>query len=174
MQAHQRVNWTPALNELVARLWSEGHSALEISREIPNATKNCIVGKISRLVLPPRVRTAAGRKPKPKPAPVKRRAQRSWVPVKKPPTEPMPVLKRTPPMPLPTEGLLLFTDPRRLDQCAAPMWPDDQRWAGNAVLLARVCGHPTDGGSPYCEAHRRLFYHKPDPARRQNYEKEAA
>jgi GcrA cell cycle regulator len=56
--------WTQELIDNLARLWSEGHSTSEIGRRL-GLTKNAVVGKAHRLLLPPR--------PSPLKGPLKRR-----------------------------------------------------------------------------------------------------
>lgn len=61
---------------------------------------------------------------------------------------------------------------RRPCQCAAPAWPD--RLSRHEVAaLARggglmCCGAPVAPDSAYCEAHRRRFFHEPDPRLRRD------
>ena len=96
--------WTEERVELLKKLWSDGLSASQIAAELGNVTRNAVIGKVHRLGLSGRAKSAA------QPA-----APRNNAPRKAParsPSHPMVA-------PAPTRGAIVF-DAVRFEYPAAP------------------------------------------------------
>lgn len=52
------MNWTDERVELLRKLWSEGLSASQIAAQLGSVTRNAVIGKVHRLKLSSRGRTA--------------------------------------------------------------------------------------------------------------------
>lgn len=69
---HAHGVWTPELVEKLKQLWLAGHSCSQIAAQLGHCISRCaVIGKVSRLGLPPRVTTMRARRtytapPKPK------------------------------------------------------------------------------------------------------------
>ncbi len=68
------MSWTDERVELLKKLWTEGHSASQIAKELGGVTRNAVIGKVHRLGLsnrngPETEPEAAPAKPEPAPAP---------------------------------------------------------------------------------------------------------
>lgn len=53
------MNWTEERVELLKKLWAEGLSASQIANQLGGVTRNAVIGKVHRLKLSGRGRTAA-------------------------------------------------------------------------------------------------------------------
>lgn len=53
------MNWTDERVELLSKLWAEGLSASQIAAQLGGVTRNAVIGKVHRLKLSSRGRTAA-------------------------------------------------------------------------------------------------------------------
>lgn len=59
------MEWTAETIEALRRLWSDGHSASQIAKELGGISRNAVIGKAHRLKLPPR------------PSPIKRNPEKA-------------------------------------------------------------------------------------------------
>lgn len=135
-------DWTGNELDTIRRLWAEGLSIAKIADRLPGRTKNAVVGKIHRLVLPSRPspirrQAPAATPPAPagaRPAPLPRAAATLPPPPAAPPPSP-------PPAPLP---------PPRLStrKCCWPI--GEPRQPG-----FRICEAPVEIGArlAYCPEH---------------------
>jgi GcrA cell cycle regulator len=64
------MSWTDERVELLRKLWSDGLSASQVAAELgPGITRNAVIGKIHRLGLAERAKTASAPRPRPAKAP---------------------------------------------------------------------------------------------------------
>jgi GcrA cell cycle regulator len=150
------LEWPDETVAVLRQLWAEGHSTAEIGRRLQRS-KNAVVGKAHRLDLPGRespIRRKGGdqtpRPPRHRPVP----KLADMMPVAStPPTPPARPLaprattdRQTPATPATN---------RRTHSCC---WPLGE--PGRPGF--RFCDAPAVPGRPYCDAHARLAYAKPD------------
>lgn len=140
--------WTDEVISTLRRLWDEGHATAEIGRRL-GVTKNAVVGKAHRLVLPPR------------PSPIRRGEQTA----RNPPSRPK-VVPSLPPLPSVSVQVALAAPPAPLLTPAVTprrgpaqpcCWPLGE--PGRPGF--RFCNAAADGGKPYCAEHRALAYVRP-------------
>ncbi|MTI18765.1 GcrA cell cycle regulator [Rhodobacteraceae bacterium RKSG542] len=58
------MSWTTERVELLTKLWAEGLSASQIAAELGNVTRNAVIGKVHRLGLSGRTKSAPAAKPR--------------------------------------------------------------------------------------------------------------
>lgn len=159
--------WTEERVEQLKKLWSDGLSASQIAAELGNVTRNAVIGKVHRLGLSGRTKSAA------QPA-----APRNSTPRKAParsPSHPMAA-------PAPTRGAHAlapeFLPEAELQVEVAPVLSEDVvipfservtimdlreymcRWPmGDPTTPEfRFCGARSQTGLPYCSHHARIAY----------------
>ncbi len=159
--------WTDERVEQLKKLWSDGLSASQIAAELGNVTRNAVIGKVHRLGLSGRAKSAA------QPA-----APRNSAPRKAParsPSHPMAA-------PAPTRGAHAlapdFTPDAETEAEAAPVLSEDVvipfservtimdlreymcRWPMGDPTSPdfRFCGARSQTGLPYCSPHARIAY----------------
>src|SRR3954471_22560081 len=74
------MGWTDERVELLKKLWAEGLSASQIATELGGITRNAVVGKVHRLGLSGRAKSAPTAKPRPRNA----RAHSSMIRITRP------------------------------------------------------------------------------------------
>ncbi|MEM9211782.1 MAG: GcrA family cell cycle regulator [Pseudomonadota bacterium] len=171
------MSWTDERVEILKKMWGEGKSASQIAKELGGITRNAVIGKVHRLGLSNR---AAPKKA----APAREKAKpeaKAAAPKKPEPPRPLHVANATsipPRRPIITAGQPLPPQPSAneisetaLANAAAVVksskrlslmeltektckWPvgdpaTDDFW---------FCGHPTEPGKPYCEAHNAVAF----------------
>ena len=146
------MDWTEDVIERLKALWQEGHSTAEIGRRM-GVSKNAVVGKAHRLVLPARPspirRTSPGEALKA--APVRRVTGATLLP--------MPTIQDEPPRavlrPKPAPALHAVARPGRgrLVECCWPIGEPGTR-------SFRFCDAESLPGKPYCASHVSLAYVK--------------
>lgn len=57
------MGWTDERVEMLRRLWSEGHSASQIAEKLGGVSRNAVIGKVHRLKLESRAKSAPEEKP---------------------------------------------------------------------------------------------------------------
>ncbi len=172
------MSWNDERVEALKTMWAEGKSASQIAKELGGVTRNAVIGKVHRLGLSnrtttakpaekdgkPKVTTAA----KPKPAPQPEAAKKPEPAVESRQVAPAPIRKAIVPagQPLPPQPSQSEISAEALANLAAfertamklnlmqltertCKWPigdpaSEEFW---------FCGHPTQSGKPYCEAH---------------------
>lgn len=157
--------WTEDRVEMLKKLWSEGHSASQIAKELGGVTRNAVIGKVHRLGLsgratpsrpvkrPPRLA-----RPKPRVLPdgtVKAPASRPVTPgAAKLERSEKELIEKLPPLELPggeTASVLNLS----ASMCKWPIGdPADPNFA--------FCGRKSDCG-PYCAEHAKIAF---QPARK--------
>lgn len=135
----------PALDARLLPLWDLGHTASEISRTMTmefgmDVSRNAVLGRVHRLMLPPR--KVEERKPK---------ATTPRVYVPKPAKRAVPKIEPLEMNPTPFE----FAANR---QCRYPLWDDSQS-------TGDICGGKTGAGESYCDFHRSRVF-APTPKKR--------
>ncbi|WP_449257075.1 GcrA family cell cycle regulator [Bosea sp. (in: a-proteobacteria)] len=161
--------WTEERVELLKKLWSDGLSASQIAAELGNVTRNAVIGKVHRLGLSGRAKSAA--------APA---AARSTAPRKAPARAPsLPAGGGAAPRgaqalaphfapavaveieaeqaPLPSEDVVIpFSDRVTIMELREYMcrWPMGDPTSPDF----RFCGARSQTGLPYCSYHSRIAY----------------
>jgi GcrA cell cycle regulator len=138
------MTWTPERIEELTQMWSAGHSASAIGKQL-GVSKNAVVGKAHRLKLPARpspIRKGAGT-----PAP---RRRQTVLP-------PLPKLQ-------PTREAMIAPEPEQRPQpraklVSSPSGRDCQWPIGDPAQPGfHFCGDPAVIGKPYCEKHCAVAY----------------
>ena len=62
------MSWTDERVELLKKLWSDGLSASQIAAELGGITRNAVIGKVHRLGLSGRAKSASSAAPRPRKA----------------------------------------------------------------------------------------------------------
>ena len=142
------MSWTQQEVDTACTMWNAGESASAIAAVLNGKSRNAVIGKLNRLgalggvqarAKPKAPRRAVAPKPEPKRPAIKR--------------EPVERDEMVQPEPAPLRGTVtLETVGHR--QCRYPM--GDPR-KGAAMPM---CGHKTDEGRSYCDAHRKLTTRK--------------
>ena len=161
-------DWSEAELRTLRRLWAEGMTALAIGREL-GRTRNSVVGKAHRLLLPPRPspigrkrgdpllpatpRVVAPRPSRSAPPPPKMAPPVKLSPVKLAPAQ-IAAMGRRPPAPPPPAP----PEPPQAPETGQGtcQWPvsEDRPW--------RFCGAPVEAvGRPYCAQHAAIAWHRP-------------
>lgn len=162
------MSWTDERVELLKKLWQEGLSASQIAGELGGITRNAVIGKVHRLGLSGRAKTA----PTPNATP-----RRPRTPAQ--PSRPRflvqgnaalaPVIDRAPvapPQPKPVAEVEPITCERvtimELRECMC-RWP-----LGDPTRADfRFCGAKSNPGAPYCDYHARVAYQSVSDRRRE-------
>ncbi|SIQ97775.1 MULTISPECIES: GcrA family cell cycle regulator [unclassified Bosea (in: a-proteobacteria)] len=174
--------WTDERVELLKKLWSDGLSASQIAAELGSVTRNAVIGKVHRLGLSGRAKSAA--------APA---APRNAAPRKQPPRAPSHPMAA----PAQTRGANAlapdFEAEPETDVRAVPQVSEDVvipfservtimdlreymcRWPMGDPTTAefRFCGARSQTGLPYCTHHARIAY-QPAADRRRDRSKARA
>ncbi|WMS44201.1 GcrA family cell cycle regulator [Acuticoccus sp. MNP-M23] len=160
------MSWTDERIEQLRKLWAEGHSASQIAGTMGGVTRNAVIGKIHRLGLSGRVKTArpAARRAAPAPATVSPAAAAAAVRTPKPAAQPrvmaagaaaVKVVEREvfepAPVPqhvaevVPLRGGITLTDL----SASTCRWPIGDPSGDNFSF----CGARSEPGDTYCTAH---------------------
>ncbi|WP_420102792.1 GcrA family cell cycle regulator [Bosea sp. (in: a-proteobacteria)] len=161
--------WTDERVELLKKLWSDGLSASQIAAELGSVTRNAVIGKVHRLGLSGRAKSAA--------APA---APRATAPRKAPARAPSHPMAN----PAPTRGTHALA-PSFEEQAEAETQAAPQRQQAEEVVIPfservtimdlreymcrwpmgdpttpefRFCGARSQTGMPYCTHHARIAY----------------
>ncbi len=149
------MDWTEETIAQLRHLWSEGHSTAEIGRRL-GVTKNAVVGKAHRLLLPPR------------PSPIRRGTEAVLPQVRRVhgPTlagldvaGPAPAATAVPPPPPPVPSrpaLRPVTPSPRQGRVSTCCWPIGEP----GTRSFHFCDDPAMTARPYCETHALLAYVK--------------
>jgi len=158
------MNWTDERVELLKKLWSEGLSASQIAAELGGITRNAVIGKVHRLGLSGRTKTAS---PASSSAPRPRKPRTPSHPMTnlfrtqgsaalavdtaiEAETEILPEVEPTPALAEVTCEHVTIMD---LRECMC-RWPIGD--PGRPDF--RFCGSRSNSGSPYCEYHSKKAY----------------
>jgi len=184
MRMNEAGAWTDERVELLKKLWSDGLSASQIAAELGNVTRNAVIGKVHRLGLSGRAKSAA------QPA-----APRNAAPRKAPPRSPSHPMAN--PAAHATRGAHAlapaFAPAVEIEAEAAPLPSEDVvipfservtimelreymcRWPMGDPTSPdfRFCGARSQTGLPYCSYHSRIAY-QPAADRRRDRSKARA
>jgi GcrA cell cycle regulator len=162
------MSWTDERVELLKKLWQEGLSASQIAGELGGITRNAVIGKVHRLGL-------SGRSKSARPATPRVRKTRS------PSLPPRPAARvvgntalkmeaatdpRPRPAPVPVEELFIPPEERATILSLTEhtcKWPIGDPSTDDFYF----CGRHSLVGTPYCEHHARVAY-QPASDRRRN------
>ncbi len=139
------IEWTPERTNALIALWDEGLTTAEIGRRL-GTTKNAVVGKAHRLVLPKRA-PSRPRAERPSSSGTVVRAPARRVSTQTPRPAPPPVAKE----PLPDPDKVVCLEGLTHGMCAWPIGdPGDPNF--------RFCGRDAAPGKPYCAGHCTVAY----------------
>jgi GcrA cell cycle regulator len=174
-QEQKRMNWTDERVELLRRLWSEGLSASQIAAQLGGVSRNAVIGKVHRLKLSSRGRTAPTqtRQKKPKAAAPK-------------PVKPVSAQVRPMPQTVGATALKIEFDAepaprpivRQTDSVVVPisrrlklieLSDKTCKWPNGDPLSEEFhfCGNTSKETGPYCSYHARLAFQPVAERRRQ-------
>ncbi|MGX5735292.1 GcrA family cell cycle regulator [Bosea thiooxidans] len=175
--------WTDERVELLKKLWSDGLSASQIAAELGNVTRNAVIGKVHRLGLSGRAKSAAQpaapRNAAPRKAPTRSpshpmgnpaaaiRGAHALAPSALPEAE-----VETAQEPLPSEDVVIpFSERVTIMELREYMcrWPMGDPTSPEF----RFCGARSQTGLPYCGYHARIAY-QPAADRRRDRSKARA
>ena len=158
------MSWTEERVELLKKLWSEGLSASQIAAELGGITRNAVIGKVHRLGLSGRAKSAnsgAPRQRKPRaPTHMLRigrsiRGNTALAPIYDTEAEAEPEL---------IDNIIPIGQRRTILELteATCRWPVGDPGAGDFFF----CGGNTVGSTPYCAHHARVAYQPASDRRR--------
>jgi GcrA cell cycle regulator len=163
VEAKSRGPW-PTRDDELRKLWNAGHVTLEIAR-IMRITKNAVVGRAARLMLPSRhspIR-AAPASPVPRHS-LPRRHRKSTLAVVQAPVSSVALVPVVAPVPAPQVTTAIVARHSRPERRLLPMGGGGSRvrtcqWIeGEARNPVQFCGEPTVGGGSWCASCRaRVF-----------------
>jgi GcrA cell cycle regulator len=169
------MSWTDERVELLRKLWADGLSASRIALELGSVTRNAVIGKVHRLGLSGRTKTAAPQPQKvKKPAPTRGNVPTSArpsaptsigatalkadiVPLTRPQAEAQPRVYSLSDAPLVENGSIL----QLTEQTCK--WPVGDP----GVEGFHFCCRRSDIGIPYCAYHARMAYQPVSDRRRE-------
>jgi len=162
------MTWTEDRVEMLKKLWADGLSASQIAKRLGGVTRNAVIGKVHRLGLsgratPSRPTRRAPVKASAPAARAKPAAQTSKAPVAPRPAAPAPVKRPAPVAPAEAKRLASgdFATVLTLKDSMCK-WP----LGDPADATFRFCGHKTEPGQTYCEAHKAVAYQPQSKRRR--------
>ena len=171
------MNWTDERVEMLRKLWSEGLSASQIAAQLGGVSRNAVIGKVHRLKLSGRGRTAAT------PARPKKPAQ-ATVTVKAPARPVAPARPATPAIEgaaalqaqFTTELVIREQSERRPDNIVPlsrnlaliDLNERTCKWPIGDPLSDRFafCGNESGDAGPYCRYHARIAFQPASDRRR--------
>ncbi|UTO28496.1 GcrA family cell cycle regulator [Bartonella harrusi] len=164
------MGWTYERVELLKKLWSEGLSASQIAAQLGGVSRNAVIGKVHRLKLPGRGKTAQGGA----------RAQKAS------PSAPSPRIRRTPSAVSPTNAVSCSAEvtPLKVEPVVEDVTETDFPTNSNVVVpLSRqlnllqlsentcrwpvgdplspdfhFCGADSGENGPYCAFHAKIAF----------------
>ena len=154
------MSWTDERVEQLKKLWSEGLSASQIAAELGGITRNAVIGKVHRLGLSGRGKSAStqpkARKPRAsqpaRPSPPRTVGNTALKVDYAPAPRPTPA-----PRPAPVEELIIPPEERATiltlteHRCKWPIGDPSQD-------DFYFCGRYSEAGKPYCEHHSKIAY----------------
>lgn len=163
LQKDLSMSWTDERVELLKKLWSDGLSASQIAAELGGITRNAVIGKVHRLGLSGRAKSASSTAPRPRKA-----------------RSPMMRIGRAS-----IRGNTALAHAYEMDAEAAPELIDNVIPIGQRRTILELteqtcrwpvgdpgssefffCGGNTIGGLPYCAYHSRVAYQPASERRR--------
>ncbi|UNE54337.1 GcrA family cell cycle regulator [Bartonella machadoae] len=164
------MGWTYERVELLKKLWSEGLSASQIAAQLGGVSRNAVIGKVHRLKLPGRGKTAQGgsRAQKAPPSPSSPRARRT--PSAVVPTDAVsssaevtalkvePIAEDVTETDLPTNSNVVVPISRQLN--LLQLSENTCRWPVGDPLSPdfHFCGADSGENGPYCAFHAKIAF----------------
>ncbi|MEF3366335.1 GcrA family cell cycle regulator [Methylocystis sp. 9N] len=161
------MSWTDERVELLRKLWTDGLSASQVAAELgPGITRNAVIGKIHRLGLAERAKTAAAPRPRAAKPPRQNQARMNGAPTHgnlalafAPHALAAPRVAREEEVVIPISERVTLMELRE-SMCRWPM-------GDPTTPEFRFCGgKATVGGGPYCGYHARVAYQPAQDRRR--------
>ncbi|WP_142416235.1 GcrA family cell cycle regulator [Bartonella massiliensis] len=166
------MGWTCERVELLKKLWSEGLSASQIAAQLGGVSRNAVIGKVHRLKLPGRGKTAPGSaRAQKSPAgsspssPRVRRSTSTASPINTPPADveektlkPEFVAEAVKEIDMSAKSNVVVPISRQLN--LLQLSENTCRWPIGDPLSAdfHFCGADSDENSPYCAFHAKLAF----------------
>ncbi len=158
------MSWTDERVELLKKLWSDGLSASQIAAELGGITRNAVIGKVHRLGLSGRAKSASNGAPRQRKARAPThmlrigraiRGNTALAPVYDIEAEAEPAL---------IDNIIPIGQRRSILELteATCRWPVGDPGGGDFFF----CGGNTLGGLPYCAHHARMAYQPASDRRR--------
>jgi GcrA cell cycle regulator len=185
MRMNEAGAWTEERVELLKKLWSDGLSASQIAAELGNVTRNAVIGKVHRLGLSGRAKSAAAPAAPRNAAPRKAPARAPSHPMGSATTATRGAHALAPHFsaeaeaeieaeqaPLPSEDVVIpFSERVTIMELREYMcrWPMGDPTSPDF----RFCGARSQTGLPYCSYHSRIAY-QPAADRRRDRSKARA
>lgn len=151
------MSWTDERVDLLKKLWADGLSASQIAGELGGITRNAVIGKVHRLGLSGRAKSASSAAPRQR----KPRATTHMLRVARPAVRGNTALAHAYEMevelePEPVENVIPMGQRRTILQLSESTchWPIGD--PGSADFF--FCGGHTVAGLPYCAYHSRIAY----------------
>ena len=158
------MSWTDERVELLKKLWSDGLSASQIAAELGGITRNAVIGKVHRLGLSGRAKSASSAVARPR----KARSSAHMMRMARPAVRGNTALAHayeieTEAVPESIENVIPIGQRRTILELTEQTchWPIGDPGSTDFFF----CGGNTVGGLPYCAYHARLAY-QPPAARR--------
>ncbi|HEY2532659.1 MAG TPA: GcrA family cell cycle regulator [Xanthobacteraceae bacterium] len=152
------MSWTDERVELLKKLWSDGLSASRIATELGGMTRNAVIGKVHRLGLSGRAKSAANSAARPR----KARSPTHMLRLARPSIRGNTALAHaydieTEAEPEPIDNIIPIGQRRSILELTAQTcrWPVGDPGSGDFFF----CGGHTLAGLPYCAYHARVAYH---------------
>jgi GcrA cell cycle regulator len=159
------MSWTDERVELLKKLWADGLSASQIAGELGSVTRNAVIGKVHRLGLSGRAKTASSGASRPR----KPRSSTQMLRVSRPAVRGNTALAHAfdydfDPEPETIENIIPIGQRRTLLELteATCRWPIGD--PGTPEFF--FCGGNTLAGLPYCHYHSRIAFQPPNERRR--------
>ena len=158
------MSWTDERVELLKKLWSDGLSASQIAAELGGITRNAVIGKVHRLGLSGRAKSASAGAARPR----KTRSPAHMLRIGRPAIRGNTALAHAYDVeaeaePEPIDNIIPIGQRRTLLELNEQTcrWPIGDPSSGDFFF----CGGNTVAGLPYCAYHARMAY-QPAAARR--------
>lgn len=184
--------WTDERVEKLTKLWEEGKSASEIAKELGNVTRNAVIGKVHRMGLQARNTTAAPAEtkkaaPKAKAKPAASAKEKVAVEVEEVVEVEVEVEAETKLETKSDSNQFPAHLPSNPDEISEETRRNVERMESSSKRLTLMqltertckwpvgdpatedfwfCGHPSEPGKPYCQAHVELAFQAPMARRR--------
>jgi GcrA cell cycle regulator len=158
------MSWTDERVELLKKLWSDGLSASQIAGELGGITRNAVIGKVHRLGLSGRAKSAGAASPRPRKVRPSSHMLRIGRGAIRGNTALAHVYDIEDVEPAPTDNIIPIGQRRTILELTEQTcrWPCGDPGSGDFFF----CGGNTINGLPYCAYHARVAYQPPSDRRR--------
>ena len=158
------MSWTDERVELLKKLWSDGLSASQIAAELGGITRNAVIGKVHRLGLSGRAKSAVSGVPRPRKARSSAHLLRIGRPAIRGNTALAHAYEIEEAEPEVIENIIPIGQRRTILELTEQTcrWPVGDPGSGDFFF----CGGNTLDGLPYCAYHSRIAYQPASDRRR--------